>query len=171
MWTRDVRVGPSGALFAAALLTLMACAGEDPAAPTYIPDSGAWMYMAEGLQTNTCGTGDLFTDGDAEFLLYYNGDGVVTVDRGDTGTFECQLDGADFSCPSGYSGMQAVDGFDATVRWNVRIDGTFTSSTAMSGVQTVSFTCDGEACDLLSTVGVLIPCAYEYAFSATHAGA
>ena len=46
-------------------------------------------------------------------------------------------------------------------------DGTFESSTEMSGTQTVELTCEGASCPLANTLlQVNIPCSYSYDFTA-----
>lgn len=150
------------------LLGTTACGdGSTGAPPTYEPPTGVWTYVNEGILSNSCGVDNLYTDPNTEFYLTNNGDGTFTVAQGTDEDFTCTMSAEDFSCPDRLGGTVMPDQLAVTLTWQARIDGSFSSATAMSGVQTISFVCDGDACDLASTVGITFPCAYEYGFSAT----
>ena len=125
--------------------------------------------MSEGLIANSCGIDDLYADPDVEFFLSYGGDGTFTIPREEADDLDCSIAAEDFVCPNRLSGMLAVNGVPITVVWQTRIDGTFTSAAAMTGVKTLTFSCEGDSCDLAGLAGITFPCSYQYAFSATKA--
>lgn len=138
------------------------CAGEDQANPP----SGTWTYRDGGVVMNTCGTEDLYRDPNTMFTLVNNGDGSFTVDQGNEEDFDCNIDGMSFECPYRLGGTETNADVMATVSWELRVDGTFSSDTQMSGTQTVEFTCSGNGCALAPALGWTLPCTYEVAFDA-----
>lgn len=133
------------------------------------PASGVWNYRDGGVQSNSCGDGlDLTRDPDTRFQLTYDGAGTFTVDQGQAGPdFDCTIgDDNLFECPSRLFGEEDVPELDATLTWNVRIDGAFVSDLEMEGTQTVDITCAGTGCSLAPAAGVNLPCQYTVAFRA-----
>lgn len=171
MFTRthiDIAIRSMGR--AVLLCAVAACAdGAGNAPPTYEPTTGVWNYVNEGIIANSCGIEDLYTDPNTEFYLSNNGDGTFTILREESEDFDCVMSGEDFACPDRIGGMTDVAALSITVSWQIRVDGSFASETSMSGVQTLTFACDGDACDLAGLAGASFPCAYEYAFTAEKA--
>lgn len=136
---------------------------------TAAPPTGAWRYDDGGVVDNSCGDGlDLTRDPDTQFALVYNGDGTFTVDQGQAGPpFDCTIaDDNTFSCPSRLFGTEQVSEINATLTWNVSVEGTFSSDSKMSGTQVVDITCDGAGCALAPSFDVNLPCSYTVEFSA-----
>jgi hypothetical protein len=135
--------------------------------PSDGPRTGVWDYMNGGIQTNSCGTDDVYRDPDTSFTLTNNGNRSFTVQQGSEPDFTCTLDGSSFRCPSRLSSDVPVTGTNAVLRYNVSITGSLASTTAMSGTQQADITCEGSDCALAAALGYMLPCAYTVAFTAT----
>ncbi len=143
--------------------------GNETAGPgSADPKSGVWDYEDKGIAENSCGN-DVYRDPDTIFGLMNNNDGTFTVDQGMSAEdFDCTLNGAAFTCPERLYGNYPIEGIDATLIYNVSIEGSFSSDTAMSGQQRADVSCEGNACGLAPQVlGVTFPCSYTVDFEAT----
>jgi hypothetical protein len=148
------------------LLPLLACDGGGSG--DVEPKSGSWAYNGGTVSDNTCSDPPP-TDPEGNFTLTVTGDGRFTVLDGDfDSAFECTHDGESFNCPKRASGEVTEDGVDAVVTYNVSVEGTLESATALSGNQTVQVACEGGDCGVLAELFMVteLPCSYTYAFSA-----
>jgi hypothetical protein len=165
---------PKLVLVCAAVLSLAmipACGdGSDDGDVVVQPRSGVWTFVGSDPVDDTCNYMDLYVDPPGQFTLADNGDGTFTIDDSQN-VFDCELDGAKFSCPERLTGENDVGGafgLDAVVTYSVGVTGTLASDTQMTGRQLVVISCDGADCATVeATVGVMTPCGWAQDFTAT----
>lgn len=153
---------------AALLLLTVACSSSGAGTE---PQPGTWAFSSNALVDNKCGAGDATpTEPTGNFVLAAAGErGFTVTDASFTNPLDCSYDGDSFTCPETAAETNKPEpSIDATVTYNVTLDGTLTSATALVGTQEVEITCTGESCDLAASVlGVtMLPCTYSYNFSA-----
>ncbi|MFO7567019.1 MAG: hypothetical protein R6X02_30525 [Enhygromyxa sp.] len=161
---------PTLMLACAATLTLACGDGGGGGGSDIEPRSGTWNFMGSDPVDDTCNYEDLYTDPPGQFDLTHNGDGTFTVDDG-TNVFDCDLDGATFSCPeraAGENDVGAAFNIDAVVTFSVSVTGSFSSDTQMSGRQLMTVVCEGADCGTVEdVVGVTTPCGWAQDFTAS----
>jgi hypothetical protein len=154
----------------ACLATLTLACGDGGGGSDIEPRSGTWDFVGSAPVDDTCGYEDLYTDPPGQFQLTNNGDGTFTVDDG-SNVFDCDLDGASFSCPERAAGENDVGGavgLDAVVKYTITATGSFSSETAMSGKQSIRIVCEGADCSTVEgIVGVTTPCGWSQNFTAS----
>jgi hypothetical protein len=151
-----------------------ACAGDDgygsDGGSEAGPRSGVWNYVGSAPVDDTCGLTDLYVDPPGQFTLTNNGDGSFTIDDSEN-VFDCELEGDDFVCPeraTGTNDVGAAANLDAVAHYTVRVNGSLSSASQMSGRQTVTITCEGADCATVEgIVGVTTPCGWAQDFTAT----
>ncbi len=148
------------------VFSLAAC-GDDDDGAAGDPSSGIWNYADNGIQDNTCGTDDVYSDPDTTFELSNKGNGTFTVDYNTDALFECTLSGSSFECPERLYSEIPVPSIGVTLKYQASIKGTFSSDTRASGTQRMDITCEGAGCNLAGTLGYTLPCYYTADFTAT----
>ncbi len=133
------------------------------------PRSGTWSFAGSPPVDDSCGLEDLYVDPPGTFTLTNNGDQTFTIDDGEN-VFDCELEGANFSCPERLTGSEPISPelmLDAVVEYTVGVSGTLSSDTQMSGRQQVEIVCVGADCAAVEMlVGVTTPCGWAQDFSA-----
>jgi hypothetical protein len=148
------------------MVLLLACADEAEDGADVQPEAGTWAYEDGGVTSSTCAD-DLYTDPDAQFFITESDAGTFTVDDGYGDPFPCEVTGSTFVCPLRHAFEYPVPMTDATVLYDIAVEGTLLSRRKMEGTQTFTLDCEGATCAIGElALGVDLPCSYEVAFSA-----
>jgi hypothetical protein len=142
-------------------------AGDDGSAGG-APADGIWGYSETGVPANTCAFLDDVSNGWGSYEVTTDGAGAFTIIPGDdTDPFPCTHDGSTFECPERL--VDEVTAGTTVLEVQVRVEGSLSSSTSMSGSQLGTVTCEGADCAtaeaLLMTT---LPCSFEVEFTGTH---
>jgi hypothetical protein len=160
----------------------LSCAGVVAAlmgacASDVLPQEGAWTYFPGALVDDECMLGaDTSLDPYGAFIVSEVTAETFIINTGDAEPFSCRLlGGGAFECPERLESSAPVEGFDATITANVRVDGTFISEVEAEGTQTATFACEGADCGdpliafaiMLAYPNTTLPCSYTVEFTAT----
>jgi len=147
-----------------ALSTLAGCGEGALLPPTFEPESGAWFYDELAVTQNTC-PDQLYTPTDTMIAIVYEGGNSFDVNPGTEGAFDCSLSADEFECPSWARGSITVPTLNATVDYRVSAVGTFLSSTAATGENTYTYTCEGSQCETVElALSFTFPCSLRVQF-------
>lgn len=143
-------------------------AGFDPSNVVTQPREGVWTYRRGAIESNTCGS-YAWGDGDTPFRVVYSEDGAFVIEQGEPwGDFACFVIGSAFFCPERGGGMVPVENANVTISYTVSVDGDVVDAETLTGIQSATVACEGQACALApSVLGVTFPCAWSIPFEAT----
>ena len=91
---------------------------------------------------------------------------MTVIPNDGTDPFECELDGADFSCPDRATEEAVIDAsYDAVLVGQAMAEGTFSDPENAIGTQSAVVDCEGADCDLVeAATGASFPCNFEVDF-------
>ncbi len=164
-----LRVRTPSPLVCAAAVALAAGCGVEPV-------EGAWNHTPGELTEDTCTLGSQTpTDEYGQFTISAVADDTFTISTSSAEDFSCVLlGGGDFECPDRIADSIDIQGLDAVIDINVRVDGKFSNPMEAKGEQTFSAACVGPDCSgmeidaalMFAAPNTTLPCSYTVGFTA-----
>ncbi len=156
---------------------LICCAAASLATACGVePVEGAWNHTPGDVLEDTCTLGaETPTDEYGQFTISAVVDDSFTISTSSAEDFSCiLLGGGDFECPDRITESIDIQGLDAVIDINVRVDGKFSNPARASGEQTFSAACVGADCTgpeiesalMFAVPNTTLPCSYKVGFSA-----
>ena len=144
------------------LALLLGACNDDSDKPTFVPESGNWLYMELDVTTNTCMISGAPPPVPTIFVLSYGGgDSFQAEIDEDLPPVTCQITETEFECTELVEDL-VVTGVDNTViTRRTTWQGGFNSETELVGVAESRMTCEGDYCEPTG-----VPCTKRSTFEA-----